>query len=94
MSEQLNQIIAKILENFRQKNPKLYAVLFVVLLTAIYFAQQGTLFGLFKLPDLIAKAVSWVSIILGFLSSSQVFNFLPPAQQAARKTMQPPREIG
>ena len=94
MSEQINQFIAKILETFRQKSPTLYAVTFVVLLTAIYFAQQGTLFGLFSVSGFVAKAITWISTILGFLGSSQVFNFLPPAQQAARKTIPETRAIG
>lgn len=72
MEEVFNSWISKLLETFKQKNPKLYAILFVVLLVGIYFAQQGSAFGLFTVPPVIAKIIGWASTIFGFLMSAQI----------------------
>lgn len=77
MSEFFNQWVSKLLETFRQKNPKLYAILFVVLLVGIYFAQQGSAFGLFTVSPLIAKIISWASTVFGFLMSTQLPGIAP-----------------
>lgn len=89
MNEIITHFLAELLEKFKLKNPKLYAVIIVILMTGIYFAQQGTFFGVFTLPPLWANVVEWVGIILAGLFSSSTFSFLSPASQAKRPTLLP-----
>lgn len=77
MESFFNTWISKLLETFKQKNPKLYAILFVVLLVGIYFAQQGSAFGLFTVSPLIAKIIGWASTVFGFLMSTQLPGVAP-----------------
>ncbi len=77
MEALFNAWISKLLETFKQKNPKLYAILFVVLLVGIYFAQQGSAFGLFTVSPLIAKIIGWASTVFGFLMSTQLPGVAP-----------------
>lgn len=84
MNDFITKYLAELLEKFKLKNPKVYAVVIVLLLAAIYFAQQGTAFGLFTLSPAVASIVQWVSVILGMLFSSSTFQFLSPTSQAKR----------
>ena len=77
MEEFFNTWVSKLLETFKQKNPKLYAILFVVLLVGIYFAQQGSAFGIFAVSPLIAKIIGWASTLFGFLMSTQLPGIAP-----------------
>jgi len=77
MEEFFKTWLFRLLETFKQKNPKLYAILFVVLLVGIYFAQQGSAFGLFTVSPLIAKIIGWASTLFGFLMSTQLPGIAP-----------------
>lgn len=89
MNQFITELLAKLLEKFKMKNPAIYAAVIVVLLAAIYFAQQGTAFGLFSLPAWLASIVQYAATILGMLTSSQTYRFLPSALQAKRNKLQP-----
>jgi len=84
MNEIITRFLAELLEKFKLKNPKVYGVVVVVLLVAIYFAEQGTAFGVFTVSPLVAEIIKWASVILGMLFSSQTFPFLSPTSQAKR----------
>lgn len=87
MNQIITRFLAELLEKFKIGNPKLYAVIIVVLMVGIYFAQQGTLFGLFTLPPLWAGVVEWAGIILAGLFSSSTFPFLSVLSQSKRPTL-------
>lgn len=84
MNEFITRFLAELLEKFKVANPKTYAIIMVVLFTTIYFAQQGSLLGLFELSPFLASVVNWLSILLASLFSSSTFGFLSPASQAKR----------
>ena len=84
MNEFITKYLAEILEKFKLKNPKVYGAVVVVLLVAIYFAQQGTAFGIFTVSPLVADLIQWASVILGMLFSSQTFPFLSPESKDKR----------
>lgn len=88
MNEIITRFLAELLEKFKLKNPKVYGVVVVVLLVAIYFAEQGTAFGIFTVSPLVANIIQWASVILGMLFSSQTFSFLSPTSQAKRPPLQ------
>lgn len=87
MNQIITRFLAELLEKFKLQNPKLYAVVIVVLMAAIYFAQQGTLFGLFSLSPLVADIIQWVGIILAGLFSTSTFQFLSPESQGKCPTL-------
>lgn len=84
MNDFITRQLAEILEWFKLKNPKVYGAVVLVLLMAIYFAEQGTAFGIFTVSPLVADIIQWASMILGMLFSSQTFPFLSPDSQAKR----------
>lgn len=84
MNDIITGFLAELLEKFKLKNPKVYAVVVVVLLTAVYVAQQGTVFGLFTLSPAVSGIITWISVILAALFSSQTFAYLKPTSQAKR----------
>lgn len=89
MTDFITRYLAEILEKFKLKNPKVYAVVVVVLMAAVYFAQQGSFFGLFTLSPVVASVIEWVSIILAGLFSTSTFPFLSPTSQANRPPLPP-----
>lgn len=64
----INLILAKLFDQFKTANPKIAAIVILVLGTLIYWSQNG-------LGDLIgvnlAEVVKWASIVLGFLTGSR-----------------------
>ena len=89
MNDFITRFLAELLEKFKLKNPKVYAVVVVLLMVAIYFAEQGTAFGIFTVSPLVADIIQWASVILGMLFSSQTFPFLSPTSQANRSPLPP-----
>ena len=89
MTDFITRQLAEILEWFKLKNPKVYAVVVMLLMVAVYFAEQGTLYGIFTLSPLVADIVKWASIALTALFSSQTFPFLSPTSQANRAPLPP-----
>lgn len=91
MNEFITRFLAELLEKFKVANPKTYAVIMVALFTLIYFAQRGTLLGLFELSPFLASVVEWLGIVLGSLFSSSTFGFLSPLSQMKRPPVSPPK---
>lgn len=87
MNEFITRFLAELLEKFKLQNPKVYAIVVVVLMVGIYFAQQGSFLGLFTLSPVVASVIEWVSIILTGLFSSSTFGFLSASSQAKRPTL-------
>lgn len=70
MNDFLTKLLAQLFDSFKAKNPKVAAVLILVLVTITNFAEQGTLIGLFTLPEWAAEVVKWVSLaLLGIVGS-------------------------
>lgn len=84
MNDIITGFLAELLEKFKLKNPKVYAVVVFVLMAAIYVAQQGSVFGLFSLSPTVSAIITWVSAILAALFSSQTFAYLSPTSKAKR----------
>ena len=77
----LTKLLAQIFETFKMKNPKLAALVILLLLSLQYVATQGSVLGLFMLPEWLAGGIDLVSRILAALVGSSTFHFLSAAQQ-------------
>lgn len=86
MNDFITKFLAEMLERFKTSNPKTFAVSALVVLTLTYSAQQGTLLGLYSLPEAFTAVIKWVGPLLGTLISTSTFKFLSPKSQAARKS--------
>jgi hypothetical protein len=57
-------LLARLFETFRIKNPIVAGVVLLILGTFVHFANQGTALGLFALPEWAAGAVQFISTAL------------------------------
>lgn len=77
----ITRFLAQIFETFKTKNPKLHGIIVLVLGAVVYFADKGSLLGLWSLSGQWADALKWISTFLGFLVSSRTVQFLPPEKK-------------
>lgn len=54
---------ANVFAAFKQKNPAIAGVLALIALTVVGFAENGTLLGVFSLPDWAASAVKIIGAL-------------------------------
>jgi hypothetical protein len=80
MNDFLTSILAKFFDSFKLKNPKLAAVVITGLLTTIGFAEHGTAFGVFTLPEWAASGLQWVSTFLVAVIGSRTRDFITPSK--------------
>ena len=73
----LTQLLAGLFDRFKAKNPTVAAILLLFLGTLLYFADQGTLLGLFSLPTWAASALQAVAAFLLAVTGSRTYNYLP-----------------
>jgi hypothetical protein len=76
----LELYIAKLVDAFKTGNPKIYAIIVLVLGTLIYSSENG-------LGDVIgydlANIVKYISIVLGFLTGSRTTAVIKQAEAEA-----------
>ena len=69
----INSFLAKLLDSFKAKNPKLATIILLVLGTVIYWSENG-------LGELIgydlSHIVQYVTIAIGFLTGSRTVSYL------------------
>lgn len=73
----LTQILARLFDKFKVDHPKQAAIVLLVLVSFVFFADQGTFLGVFTLPAWAAEAIKWVSVITAALSGSRTVQYLP-----------------
>ena len=71
MNDFLTSLLANLWDKFKVKNAKLATLIVLFLGTLVYFADQGTLLGVFDLPVWAASAIQWVGTFLGFITGSR-----------------------
>lgn len=74
-------LILKVWDTFKIKNPKVAAIVMLALGAIVYFANQGTLLGLFELPAWAAGAIQFIGTLLGFLTAPHTENALRERNQ-------------
>lgn len=82
MNDFMTKILAQLFDSFKMRNPKLAALVVVLLVTIIKFADQGTALGLFVLPEWAAEGVQWVSTVLLAIVGSRTTRYLGDAQSS------------
>lgn len=76
MNDFITKLLAQLFDSFKQKNPKVAAIIILTLVTLVNFAEQGTMLGLLDLPQWAAEAVKWVSLVLLGLMGSRTTQIL------------------
>jgi len=73
----ITTFFAGLFAKFKQSNPAVAGIIALVLFTVVHFADQGSLLGVFSLPEWLAEAVKWVgsvALALNGASTSQYVN--------------------
>jgi hypothetical protein len=69
------QFFAAMFAKFKQKNPAIAGIIALVLIVAVYTAEQGTALGIFTLPSWAAEAVKSVSLLLLALNGAHTSQY-------------------
>lgn len=77
----LTQLLASLIDTFKTKNPKVFAIVALVLLALNFTADQGTLLGVFTIPEAVAFWIDKATTLLGFMLGARTVNFLPENTQ-------------
>ncbi len=84
MTDFITRFLAEIIEKFKVANPKVFAMLALILLVLIYGAQQGNLLGVWPLPAMVKDFIQWVGPLLATLLGSSTFRYLSPESKERR----------
>ncbi len=60
----LVNLLVNLWDKFKAKNAKVATAIVLVLMTLVYFADQGSLAGLISLPAWAATAIQWLGTVL------------------------------
>lgn len=64
-------LLVNLWDKFKAKNAKVATLIVLALGTLVYFADKGTLLGLFVLPEWAASAIQWLGTFLLALQGSR-----------------------
>ena len=70
------QFFAAVFAKFKQKNPVVAGIIALVLIVAVYTAEQGTALGIFALPNWAAEGVKTVSLLLLALNGAHTSQYV------------------
>lgn len=73
-------IFASIFAKFKQKNPAVAGIIALALMVVIYTANQGTLLGVFAIPQWASEILSGLSTVLLALNGASTAAYLPPGR--------------
>ena len=80
--EFLNEILAKLFDSFKAKNPKLAAVIYLLLASVVFWAENG-------LGEIVgydfSKVIEYVAIALGFMTGTRTTKILHPELNQVKK---------
>lgn len=85
MNDFIIGLILKVWDTFKIKNPKIAAVVILALGAVVYFANQGTLLGLFILPEWASGVLQFLGTLLGFLIAPHTENALAKLEAEKEK---------
>ncbi len=71
MPDFLVNLLVNLWDKFKAKNAKIATLIVLALGTLVYFADQGTLAGIFELPAAVATAIQWLGTLLLALQGSR-----------------------
>lgn len=75
-------ILVNLWDKFKAKNAKVATLIVLVLGTIVYFADQGTLLGIFALPEWLASTIQWLGTVLLALQGSRTSADLAKYEQS------------
>lgn len=71
MGDFLTTLLVNLWDKFKAKNAKVATLIVLVLGSLVYFADKGTLLGVFTLPEWLSPAIQWVGTLLLALQGSR-----------------------
>lgn len=71
MGDFVTGLLVNLWDKFKAKNAQLATIIVLVLGTIVYFADKGSLLGVFDIPDWAASAIQWVGTFLLALQGSR-----------------------
>lgn len=71
MNDFILKILVGIWDKFKAKNATVATIIVLALGTVVYFADQGTLLGVFTLPEWTANALEFLGTLLIALTGSR-----------------------
>lgn len=80
----LTQLLAGFIDTFKTKNPKVFAIVALALLSINFTTDQGAILGVFEVPEVVAYWIDKATTLLGIMLGAHTFNFLPEKAQDAR----------
>lgn len=90
----LTQLLANILDKFKTGNPKVFAIIQILLLAAHYVGEQliehEEILGI-EASDTIGQIVSWLSVIIMIVVGSRTVAYLPAEKRQKLKVNKPGR---
>lgn len=81
----LTTILAQFFDRLKIKSPKLAAVILLILGFLAWFADQGTLLGLFSLPTWASEAVKYIALFLAAVTGTRTTRYLPSTTENTAK---------
>jgi hypothetical protein len=72
----LIRLLAQLFDRFKLKNPAAATGVLFVLALLIHAASEGTLLGLFALPEWASTAIEYVGLFLMAVTGSRTYNVL------------------
>ena len=75
-NDYLTDLLARLFDRFKIANPKGAAAVLVLLGTVLYVSEQGSLFGLFSIPDWLGSILTWVAFIFAAVTGSRTTRYL------------------
>jgi len=67
----LVDLLVNLWDKFKAKNAKVATLIVILLMTIVYFADQGSLAGIITLPEWAATAIQWLGTVLLALQGSR-----------------------
>lgn len=80
----LTQMLAGLINTFKAKNPKVFALIALGLLSVNFTADQGNILGVFAVPEAVSFWIDKATTLLGVMLGAHTFNFLPGKAKDAR----------
>ena len=72
----ITKLLAQLLDSFKAKNPMVFGIITLVLVTVQYVVLQGSELGVFAVSEFIEKVLQWITFALALLTNMGTFNIL------------------
>lgn len=75
-------LLAPLIDKFKASNPKIYALVVVILVLVITGAESGTMYGLFEMTETVGQVIKWAGLALLALTGSRTTRYVKKSSSA------------